>query len=206
MMHKPLFKTILLGLLIFLLAGCGANSSFNPQQAAIQQAVNMDTSGGSVDSTTVKVHQTLEVNGKTLVMLSFNRMVDQRAEQCLYVMEPHRTGIGTWGFGSGGGGCQDLSQPDNTQEVPALTMIGAGTSSDGQLDPGLSHVNGFVSSDKVKKVIVTWKDNSAQDAVIENGTYFAARIGQFEMSNVQAIDENGQILFDHQAAIQQGLP
>lgn len=206
MMHKPLFKTILLGLLIFLLAGCGANSSFNPQQAAIQQAVNMDSSGGSVDSTTVKVHQTLEVNGKTLVMLSFNRMVDQRAEQCLYVMEPHRTGIGTWGFGSGGGGCQDLAQPDNTQEVPALTMIGAGTSSDGQLDPGLSHVNGFVSSDKVKKVIVTWKDNSAQDAVIENGTYFAARIGQFEMSNVQAIDENGQILFDHQAAIQQGLP
>jgi hypothetical protein len=204
-MHNNLFKTALFSILVILLAGCGPNQYFSPQQAAIQQAVNMDTSGGVVDTSTVQVHQTVESNGKTLVVLSFNRVVSNRAERCLYVMEPDRTGIGIWGFGSGGGGCQDLASQENAQEAPTLTMIGAGTSSGNPLDPGLSHADGFVTSDEVKKVMVTWNDNTVQEATIENGTYFAVRIGQFEMSNVQAIDEDGQIIFDHQAAIDQGV-
>lgn len=203
-MQRTRSIVILSSLLVVLLAGCAPNTSFSPQQAVIQHVINMEPPGSVVDSTSVKVHQTIQINGMTMVVLSFNRVMDNRKEQCLYVMEASRSSLGMWRSGSGGGGCGEPVHPEDVDQLPPLMMIGAGMSGGDPMDPGLSHANGFVTWDTVEKVIIIWSDNTIQEATVENGTYFAARVGQFNMLNLQAIDEKGEVIFDQQALINTG--
>lgn len=201
-MHRKLVKRSLYYLCLVLLAalaGCGG-MGFSPEQMAVRQAVESGPPDGIVDTETIQVLQTVEMNGKIFVMVSFNETVKNRKDECLFVYGFERSPLCAWVTSSGGGGCSGQVGGDPAPAQP-ISQIGLNMSSGGgkPTDPGYSSIRGLVNSDVIVTVRITWKDNTVQEVEVINGSFLAVRAGQVDWIDVEGLNQNGAVVYDHQS-------
>lgn len=196
--HLQFVRFVLILGAVAALSGCVApGAAFSPE-AAVQQAVLRDPGPDIItDPTTVQILQRAEVDGKTLVMLSFGAAhSDLGGMSCLYLYEARWSLLGGWRSGSGGGSCSTALAENEP------LSIGAGqTSGSSPFDPGYSTVYGQVFSPDITAVRVTWKDSQVSVAEVVNGSYLAVRSGKFEMVRVEGLNTEGETVYKHQSNI-----
>ena len=176
-----------------LLAGCQSLMTFTPEQAALQNARDYDLGNDyTLDSNSVQVLQSLRLQDSTLVLVSFQENRRGSRMQCLFHFETHRTSIGTWVSGSGGGGCSMAGQDQTPLEVGVGKSM---NSQPGRLD--YTEVNGFVNQEDIQSVKVTWQDGETQQVEVVNGTYLAARVGSQEIEKIEGLDASGGLVYTH---------
>lgn len=186
-------------ILLLVLTGCGA-MGFSPQQIAVNQAAESAPPDAVVDTASIQVIQTVEMNGKSFVMVSFNQTVKNRKDDCLFVYGFYKSSIGTWSAESGGGGCSgqvgggELPPPEPISNI-GLNMASGGGS---PTDPGVSSIYGLINLDEIVMVRVTWADNTAQEVNVVNNSFLVVRAGQVNMINIEGLKEDGEVVYNHQ--------
>lgn len=191
-------KQAWISILLLALVACSPGGlAFSPQQAAFKAANRNTQRGAVVDQNSVQVRQTVELGGKTFVLVSYRQQVEARQEECLTLYEARKELIGTWAPGSGGGGCSGAlpgAAPDPKQPMD----IGSGSSGSGDArDPGFAHVNGLVNQKEIEKVRVTWNDNETQEVPVSSESYLAVRIGNYRLMKVEGLGANDEVLYEY---------
>ena len=84
------------------LSGCGlmTGASVSPEAAAQRAVLNNPNPNMRVDPNSVQVRQRYQLDGKTLVMLSFQgNDIESGAMSCMFVYEVNRMPLGGWNIG-----------------------------------------------------------------------------------------------------------
>jgi len=198
MLLGKLHRSSVLLLFAIALSSCDA-IAFSPEQIAMRQALNSPPQNGIVDAGSVKVLQTLEFNGMTFLLVSFRQQVDNLQQDCLFIYVARRSAIGAWSPTSGGGGCSGQVGGGEPEPPPSISHIGVNISSGdgGALDPGYTSVRGLTHTDEIIKVRVTWLDSTTQEVDVINHSFLAVRAGQLEMTNIEGLNQNGEVVYDH---------
>lgn len=197
LLGKPLRSSVLL-LFAIVLAGCGP-IAFSPEQIAVREALESLPQNGVTDPDSVEVLQSLEFNGLTFLLVSFRQQVENLQQDCMFVYVVRRSPIGTWAPTSGGGGCSGQIGGGEHEEMPPISQVGINTSSGdgGALDPGYTSIRGLVHADEILKVRVIWLDNIVQEVNVINHSFLIARAGQLDMINIEGLNKDGEVVYDH---------
>ena len=191
--------------LAVLLSGCGRSGmAFTPQQAVVSSIMERTQPGSIVDQSSVQVRQSQELSGHTFVMISYNQTIENRNESCLMMYEVRRSSLGTWVPGSGGGGCQGRIGGGDPAPEQAVEIGSGQSGSSGPDDPGFSNVNGLVHQEGIVKIRITWHDGSTQEVDVINGSYLALRAGEYQMTKVEGLSQDGDVLFTYSNEIAPG--
>ena len=173
--------------------------AFSPEQIAIRQAAESAPPDVVVDRDSIRILQTLEMNGNKYVMVSFNQSDQNRKDECVFVYGFQKPSMGMWSTYSGGGGCagQIAGEPEAPMPISniGLNMASGGG---GPTDPGVSIMSGTINATDIVKVRVTWADNTAQEVAVLNNSFLVVRAGQVNMLNVEGLNERGDVVYNHQ--------
>ena len=185
---------LILGLLSLALAACSAIPlGFTPEQAVIQNVASNRRPNAFVDVASVKALQRLELAGQTFVIVSNRQQANGHIEDCLWLFEARKSPLGGWESGSGGGSCSSQTGGDPAPQQPLDVGGGAQTSS--PPDTGVCYTYGMVRQADIVKVRVTWKDGQVQEVPVVNASYAAIRAGQFNMAQVEGLNEKGEAVY-----------
>lgn len=197
--HSPFFHTWIPALLltILLLTGCvPPGSAFSPENAAANFATRTMGFNATIISESVQVRQKIEWTDRTtMVMVSFDRLIDSRQESCLMTYETRRESLGMWSAGGGGGGCTSQIGQAGFDPGQPLDVGGGQNGGSTPADPGFSYVNGLVYQDDIQRVRVTWDDGQQQTVEVTNKSYLALRAGQFGWQAVEGLNAAEEVIF-----------
>lgn len=168
-----------------------------PEQAVIQQASRAMGPQAAILQDFVHVRQTLELDGKTLLMLTLDRFYQNHWEPCLVVYETAKTSLGTWKTGLGDTVCQTAQSP--VAEEHPLDVNGAWRKGSRADEPGLSYAAGLVHQAQIKKVQVTWMDGKKIIVDVIDGSYLATNSGAFQFNLVEGLGANDEVLYSLRA-------
>jgi hypothetical protein len=178
--HTPL---LLAALIAALLSGCG-DTIYAPEEAATRSIFEQMGSRFTIDPQTVRVAQTHSVDrSQVLVLVAFSGLRGAQPEDCLFLQDTNRSGLFGWQSRGGTGSC--INEPG---EGGPVSSSGGRTAGRGPNDPGHSAVYGFVFDESIEKILITWNDGRIEELGVEQGTYLAARAGQFQMTKLQAFN------------------
>lgn len=193
MFAKKLVFTLLGVIMTALLGGCGMELAFTPE-AAVAGTVSRSQAmpDFTTDPNSVQILQKQPLGKKYMVLVAFKGVrVNSGPENCLFSYEVVKSPVGGWTAGSGGGGCSGA--PVDMEAQPIGITGGSGSGEPG--DPGYSQVYGEVFNPKVKTIQVSWSDGTVEKVLPVNSTYFTNRVGQLQWNKVEALDEQGNIIY-----------
>jgi hypothetical protein len=200
---KKMFVLFLL--LSLIVVGCSPRGgvAFSPEQAAVQGAVAMMQNPGIIDQSSIVVRQTVSINDKTFVMVSYERSIEGRQEKCTSMHEVRKSPFGSWYSGSGGGGCSgQIGGPP--EPLAGLEMGGGSSGSSSPTDPGYSYVYGLVHQEDIASARVTWDDETTMEGPVVNGSYIVIRTGTVQYRKVEGLNAEGEVVFGSELGIAPG--
>jgi hypothetical protein len=181
-----------------LLAACGpAVGAFTPEDAALNDLSNsaMRPMEGQIVTDSVEVRQSVQVENSVFVLLTYQRTIENRQENCRMTYQTERR-LGRWTVGAAGGGCEGFVDSEGSEPPPPSDLsIGAGQSSSGPMHPGYSHVEGFVNNLDITQVRVTWEDRLVETVNVVNETFLTARTGQLRYESVEGLNTAGEVVY-----------
>jgi hypothetical protein len=183
----------LLLLLVGLPACRGNIFAFGPEQAAVSAVRNNLEPNVKMVDNSLQVHQTVKAKDDLAVVIMTFKQVRAKSgdETCMYTYEVLKRSIG-WAPKSGGGGCWTNFQADLEADIQVGTSMST-SSEPGDL--GFSQAYGLVRNPEIVKVKVTWNDDSEEVVSLNNSTFVSFRIGQFEMRNVEGLNEQDEVIY-----------
>lgn len=183
--------------ILLILTGCvPPGSAFSPENAAANFATQTMSFNATIISESIQVRQKIEwIDQTTMVMVSFDRLIDGRQESCLMTYETRRGPLGFWTAGGGGGGCGSPIDQAGFDPSQPLDIGGGQNGGSTPADPGFSYVNGLVYQDDIQLVRVTWDDNQQQTVQVINESYLALRAGQFSWQAVEGLNAAEEVVF-----------
>jgi hypothetical protein len=193
---KQYWISIPLTLLLLLvgLTACRGNSfTFSPEQVAINAVQNTIDPNAKIVDNSLQVHQTVKAKDDLAVVIMTFKQVRANSgdETCLFRYEVRKRGIG-WAPKAGGGSCWTSTQADLEADI----QVGMGISTSSEPgDFGFSQVYGLVRNPDIVKVKVTWNDASVEEVSMVNSTFVSFRFGQFEMRNVEGLNDQGDVIY-----------
>ncbi len=192
-----MIKRFIIVAILLVLTGCvPPDSAFSPENAAANFATQSMGFNATIVSESVQVRQKIEWTDQiTMVMVSFDRLIEGRLESCLMTYETRRGPLGFWTAGGGGGGCSSQVGQAGLDPGQALDMGGGQNGGNTPADPGFSYVNGLVYQDDIQLVRVTWNDGQQQTVEVINKSYLALRAGQFGWQAVEGLNAAGEVVF-----------
>jgi hypothetical protein len=189
---KLFFITAVLTLL--LLAGCQGTGSATAGEAAAQSVIKNPPPGAAVDPGSIQVLQNQVFENSTFVVLSYNRIWNDRNERCVAMYETHRNLLTGWAAGSGAGSCTERNNSEETSDP--MHLSGGTLFRKDQNKPDISHVLGRTSGPEIVKVRLVWKDGQSQEAQVINNSFFAIRTGKVELKTAEGLNENGTKVYE----------
>ncbi len=200
-------RPLILLLIAFALSGCVVppDSAFSPEGAATNFAARVMGLNATVIPESFQVRQKIEwTRQTTMIMVSFDRLIDGRQESCLMTYETRRGPLGLWSAGGGGGGCSAPVDQAGMNPRQAMDVGGGNNGGSNPADPGFSYVNGLVYQDDIVQVRVTWEDGQQQAVKVINKSYLALRAGQFAWKNVEGLNAAEEVVFGQALEIAPG--
>jgi hypothetical protein len=180
------------GLLVFVLCGLVSlgGCAFTPERAIAAEIRTMEErwQDMQVRSDTVQIRQRQPWQGGLVCLVSFEtvRSSGERSD-CLFTYQTRQRGL-AWEITGAGGGCGPPGGDGRPISVSSGQHSGSGQAS-------LSHVCGLVYEPAVVTVQVVWEDGQEQRADVVSGSYLALRGGQHGLSQVQALNAQGEIVY-----------
>ncbi len=186
---------IMIALPILLLVGCQGSGSASTDEAVTQQILKQPPAGAVIDPASIEVLQTQAFEGSQYVVVSYQRMWNNRDETCLAMLETHYEFLTGWIAGSGGGACTERDRKSTNAGDPIHLSGGTQMRAD-QKKPDISHVLGKVNDPVITKVRVTWRDGQSQEAEVIKGSFIALRTGRAEISTAQGISSENDVVYE----------
>jgi hypothetical protein len=205
-MKKLWIICLILAALLLTACQSGGDVAVSAEKAAIDASIRLWQTNAVIDSNSFQIRQKQKIEGVTFVMLSFDRFTEGRDEQCLGLFQAEfRLLAGGWFAGNGGGSCYGVAAGEEIPEGLPPVDIGAGTSSSSRpTDPGFSEVNGLVHQDDIRKIRVTWNDGMTQEVDVINDSYLSVRTGSFQHQKIEALDADGNVVYDSVSEVAPG--
>jgi hypothetical protein len=188
-------SSILFVLSCILFTACQAAGSPSAGQAAAETLLAHPGEGVVVDPDSIAVVQTHALEPSTFVVLAYQRMWNERDEQCLVLYETHYQMFAGWSSSGGAGMCSERKTTgENTGNQPLHVSSGM-TNRSGQNQPDFSYVLGKINDPRITKVMVTWDDGQAQEAQVANNTFAAVRTGRVEMKGTDGLNSGNAVIY-----------
>ncbi len=165
----------------------------SPEEAVLQQASRSMGPQVKILTETIQLRQTQSFIDLTFLLLSYDRIYENRREPCLVMYEVYQNPTGTWATATGNVFCQvesDASVPGHP-----LDVNGALEKSPGPGTAGMSYATGLVHREEIKKILVTWSDGNSQIVDVIEGTYLAFNASAFPFNSVQGLGANDEVLY-----------
>lgn len=171
---------------LMLLTAC----AFSPEQAIIQEVTRPQTHM-QVNPASVEILQTQSWQRNVFALVTFQVAEEYgRISECLFMYDARRSPLG-WAVGESGGGCG----PVGGEDAP----IGISSGRHGSTRRlSHSHVKGLVYREDIEVVEVIWDDGERQRAEIINDSFLAVRGGFHEYTEIQALNEAGEVIYTHE--------
>lgn len=179
---------------LLFLAGCQGAGSASAGQAAAQSIIKNPPAGAAIDPGSIEVLQSQEFEDSTYVLVSYQRIWNDRNEKCVAMYETHRDVITGWTAGSGAGSCTERKDLENASGP--MHLSGGTHFRKDQNKPDISHVLGRTNTPDIVKVRIVWKDGQSQEARVVNNSFFAIRTGKVELKTAEGFNEKGTKVYE----------
>lgn len=191
------WSRILLLFLLWVLSACSAlPGASTPADAALQDMERQAARGGEgqlvADST--RVRQSVPVEQAVYVMITYQRLIENRQEDCRMTYLTTRRLL-QWMVRGAGGGCEGFLTSGTTPEVPPALSISGGITSGSTLGSSYSEVDGLVNHSDITHVRVTWNDGLVQTAAVVDQSYLVGRTGEQTYQTVEGLNAAGDVVF-----------
>ncbi len=193
-MKNSSFISGIAALILLLLTGCQGTGSASAEQAAALQFVKNPPAGAVIDPGSIEVLQSQPFEGSTYVVLSYERMWNNRDEACLMMTETHHEPLFGWIAGSGAGACAERGS-ETTNASDPLHLSGGIHSRADQKRPPISHVLGRVNDPAIVKVRVVWKDGQSQEAQVVGSSFVIIRAGGVGMKSAEGLNSENTVVY-----------
>ncbi len=182
---------------LLILSSCQPGGiTFSPEQAAVA-AVQSGIGKRESRPTNIKELQTVDMDKKIFVLLTFDKVEVGRLDRCIHVIAVRQARLGLWGAVSGGGGCAGrVGGTSEITEEPPIELGSGSSGSSSPTDPGYSYVSGLVHNENIRKARITWEDGITQEVNVVDSSLLAVRTGVANYTGIEGIDSNGNVIYN----------
>jgi hypothetical protein len=165
--------------------------TLSPEQAAVR-ALLEGRRTMQIRPATIQVLQTGSWGEEVNVLVTFQAAEESgQISQCLFLYEAHEARAAGWVVSGGGGGCGPVGGSGEPIDIGAGQHSGTGR-------PAISHVKGLVHETGIRAIEVIWDDGELQRVEVINSSYLAVRGGLHEYTQIQALDEGGEVVYTYE--------
>jgi hypothetical protein len=174
---------------------CQAAGKPSAEQAAADMILAHPGEGVVVDPNSITGVQTQALDASTYVVITYQRMWNDRDELCLVLYETSYQMFTGWSSNGGGGMCSERETAGEEAVQQPLHVSTGMTNRSDQNKPDFSYVLGKIYDPQIKTVMVKWKDGQAQEAQVVDNTFTAIRSGRVEMKNTEGMNAGNTVIY-----------